>query len=136
MSVLFKVDIMYISLLAKPHRGLIAKAFNLHNVRLQLHRTEKNMKGHALPETNSSHLKIGHPSKKISTDPWKVPPKYKCDKIRKDFLHKQVVEGLGYVPRVCWNFLRIPQGNDRLPVAPFFLGANMQTGHTPPRRLR
>ena len=24
----------------------------------------------------------------------------------KDFLHKQVVEGLGYVPTVCWNFLR------------------------------
>ena len=26
--------------------------------------------------------------------------------LRKDFLHKQVVEGLGYVPGVCWSFLR------------------------------
>ena len=27
--------------------------------------------------------------------------------IWKDFFHKQVVEGLGYVPGVCWNFLRL-----------------------------
>ena len=41
-------------------------------------------------------------SKKIPTDP-------RCPKIQiwKDFLHKRVVEGLGYVPGVCWSFLRL-----------------------------
>ncbi len=33
-------------------------------------------------------------------------PRYPKKPIWKDFLHKQVVEGLGYVPGVCWNFLR------------------------------
>ena len=33
-------------------------------------------------------------------------PKYGKNPIWKDSLHKQVVQGLGYVPRVCWNLLR------------------------------
>ena len=33
-------------------------------------------------------------------------PRYPKTQIWKDFLHKQVVEGPGYVPGVCWNFLK------------------------------
>ena len=34
-------------------------------------------------------------------------PRYPKIQIWKDFLHKQVVEDLGYVPGVCWSFLRL-----------------------------
>ncbi len=44
-------------------------------------------------------------SKKMSTDPWNRPQVPQIQ-IWKDFLRKQIVEGLGSVPRVCWNFLR------------------------------
>ena len=33
-------------------------------------------------------------------------PRYPKIQIWQDFLHQQVVEGLGYVPGVCWSFLR------------------------------
>ncbi len=36
-------------------------------------------------------------------------PRYPKIQIWRDFLHKQVVEGLGYVPGVCWSFLRFKQ---------------------------
>ena len=34
-------------------------------------------------------------------------PRYPKIQIWKDFFHKQVVQALGYVPGVCWNFLRL-----------------------------
>ena len=34
-------------------------------------------------------------------------PRYPEIQIWQDFLHQQVVEGLGYVPGVCWSFLRV-----------------------------
>ena len=34
-------------------------------------------------------------------------PSHPKIQIWKDFLQKQVVEGLGYVPGVCWRFLRL-----------------------------
>ena len=34
-------------------------------------------------------------------------PRYPKIQIWQDFLHQQVVEGLGYVPGVCWSFLRV-----------------------------
>ena len=42
--------------------------------------------------------------RKFKTDSWTIPKKNKKKQKWKDFLHKQVVEGLGYVPGVCWNF--------------------------------
>ena len=33
-------------------------------------------------------------------------PRYHKIQIWREFLHEQVVMGLGYVPRVCWSFLR------------------------------
>ena len=36
-------------------------------------------------------------------------PRYPKIQIWQDFLHQQVVEGLGYVPGVCWSFLRSSQ---------------------------
>ena len=42
--------------------------------------------------------------RKFKTDSWTIPKKKQKKQKWKDFLHKQVVEGLGYVPGVCWNF--------------------------------
>ena len=46
---------------------------------------------------------LGKNSKKIPTDPRNIP---QIVQIWKDSLHKQVDKGPGYVPGVCWNFLR------------------------------
>ena len=50
--------------------------------------------------------KFWHSPRKFQQTPG-TNPRYPKIQIWKDFLHKkQVVEGLGYVQRVCWNFLR------------------------------
>ena len=46
--------------------------------------------------------------RKFQQTPGKYP-RYLKIPTGKDCLHKQVVEGLGYVPGVCWNFLRLLQ---------------------------
>ena len=46
-------------------------------------------------------------SKKNPTEPWNIPQVPQNTNMVFDFLHEQVVEGLGYVPGACWNFLRI-----------------------------
>ena len=55
-------------------------------------------------DTNISHGS-GFLLRKFQQTPGTYP-RYPKIPIWKDFLHKQVVEGLGYVPGVCWNFLR------------------------------
>ena len=47
------------------------------------------------------------PLRKIQQIPG-TDPRYPKIQIWQDFLHQQVVEGLGYVPGVCWSFLRLP----------------------------
>ncbi len=61
------------------------------------------------PTQANIHL---HSSARIEFIPG-TDPRYPKIQIWKDFLHKQVVEGLGYVPGVCWNFLGfwIPSSN-------------------------
>ena len=60
----------------------------------------------SISPTREALLQILHSPRKFQQTPG-TNPRYPKIQIWKDFLHKkQVVEGLGYVPRVCWNFLR------------------------------
>jgi len=44
-------------------------------------------------------------SKKIPTYPWSIPQE-SLNPQMKEFLHKPLVGGLGYVPGICWKILR------------------------------
>ena len=66
-------------------------------------------------QDHSSTSRIYLNLRKIQQNP-RTNPSYPKIQIWRDFLHKQVVEGLGYVPGVCWSFLRLNLHNSKLEV--------------------